>query len=193
MPRPTRAQAATVLLAAATLLIPAGGALAQQGGGTGPKVTEQNVDEDGFIRVHEQGIADVNVTNQPAVTVANQPTVSLDAASTQLLTGIRDALAAPAAAPPPAPATRFESVVFSTGFLGVEAKALSAPMHVSAITVQSEDEGFLVVRTGGDGVLQIDLDEGPVALPQPVPADDVLFACLNEASRCEVRVSLVGS
>ena len=64
---------------------------------------ELNVDENGFIAVHEQGVADVNIvggdstvsiddTDPVEVNVSSMPTVDLDTATDEVLADIKDLL-----------------------------------------------------------------------------------------------------
>ena len=77
----------------------------------GLETTELNVDADGFIAVHEQGVADVNIVGGdstvsiddtdpvdvnvisiPSVVVSSMPTVDLDTATDDVLADIKDLL-----------------------------------------------------------------------------------------------------
>ena len=189
--------------------------------GATSKIREQNLDPDGLIRVHEQGTADVNVTNsslnvEGSMSVENFPS-SFEVSnfpSIQQVEVVSDGL----------PFVRLDSMLY-----GYRAHFVLQPDEIGtrdfeslmyATSVISED--FLdevlvevkspVIVQGDDGVLADLADEGgtpylwvPVHHDQgggqelrhltfmnPLRVNGVRARCLNESEVCQVNVVVLG-
>lgn len=172
--------------------------------GASQPVRELNVDGSGAIRVHEQGVADVNVTNLPlpvtgTVDIGNS---SLDvnvlggSINANITGGSLEATAPPATA------------AFSQLFVipsGDPAQAASfAQVNATTIHARSENDSEAVVwfrSPLAPGVALFSLGNSHfaalgkgefVTFAQPVPLNEVVVLCFNASSDCRVEVVVVG-
>ena len=144
------------------------------------QVREQNLDENGNIRVHEQGTADVNVTN-----------ARLDVSGT-----VRATI-------PPVTTTFWHPFVLEPGF---PSQQMSFPtINASAIHVQLGDfdtetrvffKSPLVVTGFGQGLFFLraepDHKGDLITFTQPVPINGVEVHCTQNVLGCSALVSVVG-
>jgi hypothetical protein len=183
-------------------------------GGSAP-VTEQNVDTNGNIKVHEQGVANVNLTSagQGALDNANAHLASIDAQTSKLnFDGSGDLKTAPqgtqtvhvdnsslATSQPAATKSFGQSVDISAGdqqFIG-----FGGVVNASLIIVAGADDSvfvdfrnafggnILVLRgSGEDGTDQYELPSS-----QPIATTGVNFDCRNLIEDCKLSFQVVGS
>lgn len=167
-----------VLLAAAlvggTMLRGTGSAQPPDAGATKP-VAEQNLDTDGLIRVHEQGVASVDVTNS-----------NLDVNVVGGAVGVT-------------PVTDFRQLVLHA--VAGETDTQSFPsIAVSSIVNISEGQFQLSATTPinvGSIHLWLDVEGGvktqQLTFPQPVPIDGLELFCRDQSpDDCTVFVLLTG-
>jgi hypothetical protein len=171
-------------------------------GATSP-VREQNLDGNGLIRVHEQGIADVTVTNTPldvqgSVDVDNFPTSfevsNLPAVQDVNVTG--GALSNVTLAP----VTKAISEIFFPLPAGVAETRTFAPINVTSIFIHDAlDELSLTLLTPvapTEIFVYSDSEDAEESVQltfvHPIPVDGVGLSCLNESDDCQVIVDLLG-
>ena len=157
-------------------------------------VREQNLDAAGSIKVHEQGTADVHVTNPSlnvdvgnfpsSVAVSNFPATQ----NVNVVGGV-----------PPAPVEKRVAVNFDTAAGDFETQTF-AVVNATLITISSlndeEKSVFLETPLGGtffavhdpDGVQPL----STIQLQSPLPVTGVELVCLNESDDCLVGVSIFG-
>lgn len=170
-------------------------------GATAP-VREQNTDADGWIRVHEQGVADVNVTNDILdVNLTNDAievngTVSVDNFPSEVDVNVVGGSVETSVAP----ATAAFSHLFIMGADTQEAMSFG-PIDATTIHVSTtaDDEAFVSIGSPlGATLFFVDLDGDKIAPAvthsffQPVPLDHVEVRCLNESADCGVQVTVIG-
>lgn len=168
-------------------------------GATQP-VREQNLDADGMIRVHEEGVADVNVTNDPLnvsvandtlnvsgeVEVSNFPaTQDVNVVAGQVALPPVNTIAGTPATIDPIPPGEFETTDIPL-------------MNVVSVNVPESFDEYSMFISGPLGVpLSIQsgeqLQETYVYTFQyPVPVDRISIFCENESDDCFVDVTLTG-
>ena len=159
-------------------------------------VAEQNLDDSGLIRVHEQGVAAVDVTNANLdVTLAN------DELDVNIVGG-------GAAAPQAVTAVRRVLLVVDEGQRRVQ--VTFPAIAVSSILIFNDpvpgdgfggDEYELSGRSPLTGIaefpLALDIDGGhggftQVNFPQPIPLHGLDLVCFSEVRNCVVQVVLAG-
>lgn len=204
-------------MAAFTAVVAAGAARAANEG-TSPNrpiaVTESNVDEDGNIRVHEQGTVSVDVvTDDLEVTVSDEQPLDVELASSSagLLADIEDALTAlepgpVAPTPRAADAVRFfdfsmERTIFTEQaiprLLDME-PILATTLLISAENDELIVEGYQGGTDSSDRVFAVGHREMDfpntlaITFPAPLPLDVIGVWCGNEAEDCEVSISVIG-
>lgn len=186
----------------------------------GQAVAEQNLDEDGLIRVHEQGTADVTVTNDSLdVDLAFPDTQDVNVTNTPLpvtgdvtadVSGSSVSVSDPVDVAGPVEVTGSVEVEGgSPGFrltetqmslcapceVGVEsapAGALSGP--VTSVSFFSDKASSLRFAKGGDSVHTIFVGAGEtvnVTFPHPLDADGATITC-PPGERCRVRYAIAG-
>ncbi len=169
---------------------------------------EQNLDTNGLIRVHEQGVlkANVQVDNFPqSISVDNLPTsISVNNfPKTQDVNVIGGNVFAHLP-----PVTIGFSETFSAGPGETATFVLPAPINATTITVSKGDsEGAIyfkssVTLAGGafrsiKSVFHIDDQAGKVpfvdhSFTRPVPIDAIVISCTNEQFLCAFSVDIVG-
>jgi len=168
-------------------------------GATQP-VREQNLDADGLIRVHEQGVADVNVTNDPLnvsvsndelnvtgeVEVSNFPT-------TQDVNVVGGSVALP-------PVTTIWSTPLTIDFIPAgESVSYDFPlMNAVSVSMTETSDEFDAVLGGPLGVpLSIESDDQAqetyfYTFTYPVPVDGVTLGCFNESDDCTLDLTITG-
>jgi len=168
-------------------------------GATKP-VREQNLDADGLIRVHEQGVADVNVTNDPLnvnvsndeLNVSGEVEVS-NFPATQDVNVVGGSVALP-------PVTTIWSTPLSIDFIPAGGTVDYDVPLMNAVTVsmaETTDE-FDVIVGGPLGVpLTIESEDQAqetyfYAFEYPVPVDFVSILCFNESDDCTIDVTITG-
>ena len=207
----------TAAMAAFIALVAAGTARAA-GEGTAPNrpvaVTESNVDEDGSIRVHEQGTVSVDVvTEDLEVSVSDEVplSVELGSSSASLLTDIEDALVAldPGAdgpAPRAADAVRFFDFSMERSIFTAQAiprllqmePIVATTMLISAENDELIVEGYRGGSEASDRVFSVGHREMGfpntlvVTFPAPFLLDEIGVWCGNEAEDCEISISVIG-
>ena len=162
-------------------------------GATQP-VREQNLDASGQIKVHEQGTADVHVTNPSlnvsvgnfpsSVAVSNFPATQ----NVNVVGGSR-----------PAPVEKRVAVNFDTAAGGFETQTF-AVVNATLITVSGlndeEKSVFLETPLGGTFFAVHDPDGNQplstIQLQSPLPVTGVELVCLNESDDCLVGVAIFG-
>ena len=179
-------------------------------------VTETNVDENGSIKVHEQGTVKVDITNPDLavsvdtstpldVNVANVPTVELASASsvelgsdtTSLLEELRDILATPSSAGP------LISTVTRTRDIDVEDVSVTnwffPDTLVTTLVISSPGDKIVVNGySNGSNVLEIGhvQRDWPSVVTIPFPAalslDQFRVFCGNHVIDCDVNISIIG-
>jgi hypothetical protein len=157
--------------------------------GPSQPVLEQNLDANGLIRVHEQGTANVNVTNASLPVSGN---VNANVTGGSVLATI-----------PPATTSFWHLFVLQPGFPSEE---MSFPtINASAIHVQlgdfdTETKVFFkspLVDTGfGQGLFFLRAEPGNkgslITFTQPVPINGVAVHCTQNVFSCSALVSVVG-
>jgi hypothetical protein len=169
---------------------------------------EQNLDANGFIRVHEQGVlkADVNVSNFPSsVSVNNFPSSinvgNFPATQNVNVTGGQLRAVAP-------PVTAAFSEIFSAGPGETTTIQLPATINATTISVSKGDtEGAIFFKSPTPpttlgfrsitSVFHIDDPAGKVPLvdhsfTRPVPINAIVIQCRNEQFLCWFSVDIVG-
>jgi hypothetical protein len=157
------------------------------------KVLEQNLDANQFIRVHEQGIADVNVTNP--VSVSNLPaTQDVNVTGGQVT------------AHPAVAMTGFsqnfnlEPETFLTFTLPTVINASS--LNVTKQGAEATIMFFSPIQLSGNDafprVFNIHDPDGSVpfvnhAFTQLVPISAIDFQCRNESEDCQIHICIVGN
>jgi hypothetical protein len=168
-------------------------------GATQP-VREQNLDADGLIRVHEQGVADVNVTNDPLnVAVAND-TLNVSGEvevtnfpATQDVNVVGGSIALPPVttiAGTPATIDPIPPGEFETTDIPL--------MNVVSVNVAENFDEYSVFISGPLGV-PLDIESGELVqetyfytFQYPVPVDGISIFCKNESDDCFIDVTLTG-
>ena len=167
-------------------------------------IREQNLDANGLIRVHEQGVADVNVTNTPLpVDITNSTlevtgTVSVDNFPSQqdvFVTG-----------------GTWEPIVTLKRVQRLESFSLIAdPGEADSMTFSQIDATNVFISSGTFDNDEVSVRvEGPLglvyriddragdsftfaqALTHPIPIHQVSMVCHNESSSCNLAVSIAG-
>lgn len=187
------------LFTALGLIVMLIGAAAAQPPGDRPEtsVREQNVDPDGWIAVHEQGVADVNVTNSPLsvsgdVRVSNLPQEQAVMVTNDVVTVAQ------------APASRARVVTFSVDAGDEINPVFDPPINATMLSIRAFDEEVVVQFSSpvsdepGDRVLFMggdsrNITERVVNLTQPIPISGVRILCQNDFEDCDGWVSVVGS
>lgn len=210
-------------LAALALVAALGGVgTAAQNPGPGPTkpVAEQNLDENGWIRVHEQGVASVDVTNDNLdVTLANDE-INVNVTNPVLgVSGTVDVGNFPAqqnvavqnfpstqdvnvvgGSTGPQPASAVRQVVFSLD--PGESQTQTFPtIDVSSVVISSGDEEYQLFAStplwNGDILLAFEPDgDNPsrhFTFPQPLPLNGLNLYCANESEHCPIYILLIGS
>jgi len=156
--------------------------------GPSQKVLEQNLDANGLIKVHEQGTANVNVTNASVVVSGN---VNANVSGT-----VRATI-------PPATTTFLHTFILTPPFISDE---LSFPtINASAIHVQLGDfdtetrvyfKSPLVDTGFGAGLFLLRAEPAKkgelITFTQPVPINGVEVHCTQNVIPCSAIVSVVG-
>ena len=172
-------------------------------------VREQNVDSQGYIAVHEQGTAKVDVQNSELdVNITNSTldvsgsTVSVDdfpaTQDVYVTDGIVDTVI------PPATAVRRPSFSLDAGESGTydfaTINATTIVMWDNSVTGDNDPEFQLWVRsplTGGGGMFKYAYEDGLQNLDMrsfthPIPVSGVEIWCKNESLACILGVSIIG-
>ena len=165
---------------------------------------EQNLDDDGLIRVHEQGIAKVDVTNTPldvqgSVDVDNFPS-SFEVSNFPSVQDV-NVTGGELSEVMLAPVTIGEEFFIVTPAGSSETAAFGATMNVTTVfVVDALDEVAVDLTTsltpGGAIAVYSDLEGGRESGQRtffyPVPADGVEVHCFNESDDCQVSVEVLG-
>jgi hypothetical protein len=163
-------------------------------------VREQNLDANGWIAVHEQGEADVNITNgslqvSGAVSVSNFP-----AAQDVNVTG-----GAVGASIAPATAAVVLEVTTDAGeeetFLFADVNATAIALWDSSLAGSNDPEANISVLSplnSGGTVVYMSFEDGLDGFdirtfPQPVPVSGIHVYCANESVHCTLRIAVIGS
>jgi hypothetical protein len=158
--------------------------------GPSQPVREQNLDPNGLIRVHEQGTANVNVTNVP---LPVSGTVNADVTGSIVRATI-----------PPATTSFSHNFILTPPFISDE---MSFPtINASAIHVQlgdfnTETQVFfkspLVDAGFGQGLFFLRVEPAKkgdlITFTQPVPINGVEVRCTQAVLSCSALVSVVGA
>lgn len=173
--------------------------------GASQPVREQNLDGSGSVRVHEQGVATVNITGQP-VAVTGTVEVGNSSLDVNVLGGSVDAHVTGGqvqATVPPATTAFFQEFVVAPN----ESQAVSfATINASAVHARSQNDsevnvGFSspLVPTDFHGLFSLGgtnfatLHAGElIPFTQPIPVNGVGIICLNSNSDCRVHVAVIG-
>lgn len=171
-------------------------------GATNP-VREQNLDAAGLIRVHEQGTADVNVTNTPldvqgSVDVDNFPTsfeVSNfpDVQDVNVTGGTLSNVVL-------APVTKSEEAIFFPLSAGSTETQNFATVNATTVLIHDVDDEisvFLLSPLSANVVFLYSDGQGNQESVQrsfvhPLPVNGVSVSCHNESEDCEVFVEILG-
>lgn len=145
----------------------------------GQQVREQNLDENGNIRVHEQGTADVNVTNR-SLLVSGTVRATIPPATTSFTQGFSILQ------------FRDDSAIFPT----INAPAINIPCpdkaqlyFKSPIAPSGFGQGAFILGSANS----VSFDNGEtVVLTQPVPINGVEVFCYGPNPSCFARVSVLG-
>jgi hypothetical protein len=164
-------------------------------GATQP-VRELNLDESGAIRVHEQGTAEVKVTNDSlavagTVDVANFPAkYDVNVIGGEMRVKIEAE---------PAKGILLQSFLMAPDTL--QEFFFPNPMMVWTLHVQSpndseavvgfEQNGFRIFTIGNENFAALG-DGRFVTLPKPVEIDALKVLCSNSLAPCDVRVTVIG-
>ena len=168
-------------------------------GATQP-IREQNLDADGLIRVHEQGVADVNVTNDPLnVSVAND-TLNVSGEvevsnfpATQDVTVVGGQVALP-------PVTTIAGTPATIDPIAPgEFENTDIPlMNVVSVNVAENFDEYSMFISGPLGI-PLEIESGELVqetyfytFQYPVPVDGISIFCQNESDDCFVDVTLTG-
>src|SRR6266545_4402177 len=145
-------------------------------------VREQNLDNQGHIGVHEQGTANVNVTNA-SLPVHEQGTANVNVTNTS----VRFV---------PQPSTE----TFPLGFLvdpGTSVSQAFGPIDASLVSLTSmRGEGVVQLWQAATLRLRFETDGGNVVLPlqQPLTLDRVTFICFAASPvRCGAQMNVIGT
>lgn len=170
--------------------------------GPSTRVLEQNVDEQGLIRVHEQGIAKVDVTNQVlqvegAVDVDNFPT----SLSVNNFPAVQEVEVLGTVQVIEAPATRVEGATLVAQEGSTDA-ALVPPLNVSMVALSGLRVGVRATvalespLNGGTSMTFAfgeDVGTPPFYnLAIPFPVDGLSLSCSEGDDECVVFVTLYG-
>lgn len=170
-------------------------------GSTQP-VREQNLDAGGLIRMHEQGIADVNVTNTPldvqgSVDVANFPgsleisnfpaVQDVEVVGGELISALM-------------PVTTVRGLFFNTDPDEEEIQTFPTVYATSIVIAKSDVEALIQFRTPLAGTPRLtalmdsdgDADWFQLTFVHPVPINEASVFCWNESDRCHVTFQLFG-
>ena len=162
-------------------------------GATQP-VREQNLDAAGRINVHEQGTADVHITNPSLdVSVGNFPS-SVEVSNFPATQNVNVVGGAP-----PAPVEQRVQVNFETAAGGFETTTF-AQVDATLITITgfNDEEKSVRLQTplGGTFFALYDPDGAQavstIQLHSPLPVTGVELVCLNESDDCLVWVTIIG-
>lgn len=171
-------------------------------GATRP-VREQNLDGAGLIRVHEQGIADVNVTNttldvQGSVDVANFPT-SLEVSNLPAVQQVE--VVGGALAGTLVPVTTVQALPLQAPADGVLRFQSLPTVDATSVLIQAFEGAELTVVLGtplaGVGITALWDPDGQIGsrhltFVHPLPIDEVGVACFNETEDCFASVWVIG-
>lgn len=186
----------------------------------GLKTEELNVDVNGFIAVHEQGVADVNIVggdstvsvddsdpldvdviSMPAVSVSSMPTVDLDAATDDVLADIKDLLEQGLNQPPASvvPIDQTHRHRFNLGSTADPEKYEFPNILATQLLISTDDDEIaLIVRNGARVLFSTGSTDNnfpivfSIPFTHPVEMDSVEVECKNEALPCQVDVSIFG-
>ena len=172
---------------------------------------ETNLDEDGNIRVHEQGTVDVQLVGSTVDLLVDDSEpldVELASASAGLLGEIRDLLAAPGGTgvPQAADAVRFFDFSMDSSILTTQVapRLLEMdPILATTLLISAENDELIVEGFNGepdesDQVFSVGHggmgfpNTLAVSFPAPVPMDLLGIWCGNESEDCEISISVIG-
>jgi hypothetical protein len=168
-------------------------------GATQP-IREQNLDADGLIRVHEQGVADVNVTNDPLnVSVANETLNVSGEVEVSNFPATQDVnvLGGQVALPP---VTAIAGTPLSIDAIPPgEFENTDIPlMNVVSVNVAENVDEYSMFISGPLGT-PLHIESGELVqetyfytFQYPVPIDGISIFCKNESDDCFVDVTLTG-
>ena len=169
-------------------------------GATQP-VREQNLDGSGYIAVHEQGVADVNVTNS-SLQVSGSVDVSGSSVSVDNFPPVQDVNVVGGGVEVSfAPVTTTDTQRVNTGARTAKWFPIDPPILATAVSVSFEGstEAFTVFGTSvGDGaILPIHNSTGieqthMLALTYPVVITGLELECRNESDPCWIAFSVMG-
>jgi hypothetical protein len=168
-------------------------------GATQP-VREQNLDDDGLIRVHEQGVADVNVTNDPLNVSVDNETLNVSGEvevsnfpATQNVNVVGGSIALP-------PVTTIAGTPLSIDPIPAgESVSHDIPlMNAVSVNVAENFDEYSLFITGPLGT-PLHIESGELVQETyfytflyPVPVDSITIFCQNESTDCFVDVTLTG-
>jgi hypothetical protein len=172
--------------------------------GPSSPVREQNLDPEGLIRVHEQGVADVNVTNdvlevQGTIEVDNFPT----SFSVDNFPAEQDVRVLGTVTMVPSPASRLEQTILAAD-AGASDQFTFSTVNATTISISGLEVGTVATVSlqtplnGGTTALTFPFGEDEANAPvytftQPVPIDGVTLSCIEgEDDKCVVFVDVIG-
>ena len=163
--------------------------------GPSQPVREQNLDADGFIRVHEQGVAKTEVTNSNLnVTLSNE---ALDV-NVQNFPGTQDVNVVGGSTTPEAVTTATQ-LIFNVED-GESQELTFATIDVTSILIVTGDDEYELHAgsplTGGDLFIAYDPsgddETRQITFDSPVPLNRMTLICANESENCADAVLLTG-
>ena len=167
--------------------------------GATSKTREQNLDANGFVRVHEQGTANVNVQNTPldvqgSVSVGNFPT-SFEVSNFPAVQDV--AFAGGVGLSPMTTVVALAFQPMSPGDLQTQNFATVNAVSILISDIDDEIEVRLHSPLTGDFIFaHTDLDGGKessqLTFVHPLPVNGVTVGCANESEDCHVFVSVMG-
>jgi hypothetical protein len=159
--------------------------------GSSTPVREQNLDSSGWIKVHEQGQADVNITNG-SLQVSGEVSVSNFPQTLELQMPPANTFGtAPGGEPSEETTVNFSTTVNAT----------TIAMWDSSLTEDNNPEFWLRVLSPlvpNGWILQFNHDDGLdthdiQTFPQPIPVSGLTVVCLNESNTCTVGIRVIGT
>lgn len=163
--------------------------------GPSQPVREQNLDANGFIRVHEQGVAQTEVTNDNLnVTLGNS---SLDV-NVQNFPSTQDVNVV-GGSTSPEPVTNATQLIFNVED-GESQELTFATINVTSILIVTGDDEYELHAgsplTGGNLFIAYDPsgddETRQITFDSPVPLNRMTLICANESENCADAVLLTG-
>ena len=164
--------------------------------GTPIPVRDQNLDGSGFIRVHEQGVAQSEITNSNLNVTLSNPSLDVNVQNFPATQDVNIV----GGSTTPQPVTTATQLIFHVVSGGGPEEQTFATVNVTSILIVSGDDEFELHAgsplTGSDLFIAYDPtgddETRQITFPAPVPLNRMTLYCANESEDCVVTVLLTG-